>query len=435
MRPLEIVEGLTAHERRGGGSDAERRAALWLAARLREGGREALLETFWSRPNWAAAHAWHAALALAGSLLAVRHPRIGGALLLLALVSTALDGLAGVSLGRRLTPERASQNVIALPPERERDKSVWLILSANYDAGRTGIVHRPILRGPCARACRAVHGLTPGWLGWLTLAIGWLLAVALARAEGAAGAPVAVAQLLPTVGVVIAFAALLELAASPPGPAANDNASGVAAALTLARALDAAPPAHAAVHVVLTGASDGDGTGLRHYLRARRRSLRPQDAVVIGLAACGAGRAVWWHSDGPLYPMRHLDTLRRMCAQLAAEGVEPELEPHRGRGTSPALWARQRGIPSIALGRLGTDGLTERSHREQDIPAALDPGPLDLSIALVSALIDRIDGHLASLSWRSSGRRSARRHQDCSHAIANFEFERSVSRAARRNRP
>jgi hypothetical protein len=396
IRPLEIVEGLSAHERRLAGSDAERRAALWLAERLRAGGREVLVETFWGRPNWALAHAWHAALALAGSLLAVHHPRIGGALLAVALLSTILDALSGASLGRRLTPERASQNVVALPPAAERSKPISLILTANYDAGRAAFVHRPRLRRTAARARDAVRGAAPGWLGWLALAMTWLLAVAIARAEGASGTAIGAAQLIPTVGLVLALAALLELAVAPPGPAANDNASGVAAAIALARALDAAPPGNAAVHVVLAGASDGDGSGLRAYLRSRRRSVRPQNAIVLGLAACGEGRAVWWHSDGPLYPLRHLATLRRLCAGLAASGVGPPPAPHRGRGSSPALQARLRGIPSITLGRVDAHGLAPRSHDPGDTAAAVDPAALEASVALGAELVEAIDEHLAA---------------------------------------
>ena len=73
------------------------------------------MQTFWSRPNWALAHAWHVALAVAGSLVAVASPLAGGALILLALISIAVDALTGLSPGRRLTREHASQNVVSPP--------------------------------------------------------------------------------------------------------------------------------------------------------------------------------------------------------------------------------------------------------------------------------------------------------------------------------
>src|SRR5436309_3450159 len=115
MRPLATIEALTGFQRRGPGTDAERRTARWLAGELIGQRHRVRLEPFWCRPNWALAHAWHVALALAGSLLSVSHPYLGGVLVALALVSVVADATTGFSPGRRLTPERASQNVIAAP--------------------------------------------------------------------------------------------------------------------------------------------------------------------------------------------------------------------------------------------------------------------------------------------------------------------------------
>src|SRR5205807_5403029 len=104
MRTKDTVSALADFEQRGAGTDAERRAALWLQAEIGSADRQARLEPFWCRPNWALAHSWHIALALAGSLVSVSSPRVGGALLLVALLSVIADGAIGISPGRRLTP-------------------------------------------------------------------------------------------------------------------------------------------------------------------------------------------------------------------------------------------------------------------------------------------------------------------------------------------
>ena len=82
-------------------------------------GRSVRIEPFWCRPNWAATHAWHVLLGLIGSLVSVNSPRIGGAIVLAALLSVIVDERLGVSPGRRLTFERASQNVLAMPAQPE----------------------------------------------------------------------------------------------------------------------------------------------------------------------------------------------------------------------------------------------------------------------------------------------------------------------------
>ncbi len=237
MGAAETVTGLTRFDRRGAGTDSERRAALWLCGELQASGQDARLETFWCRPSWALAHAWHVGLGLAGSLVAVSHPSIGGALILVAILSVIADTVTGFSPGRRLTPERASQNVVVAGAAD--DERVRLILTANYDAGRVGLAYRGRVRAACARLREVTGGLSPGWIGWLVIGLLWLLAVAILRLEGTRGTPAGIAQLVPTVALVIALAMLIELASADFGPAAGDNGTGVATALALARALDA----------------------------------------------------------------------------------------------------------------------------------------------------------------------------------------------------
>jgi hypothetical protein len=400
MDAAETAAALSDFAGRGAGTDAERRAAVWLAenaARSGPTGREVRIEPFWCRPNWALAHTWHVALALAGSLLAVHSHRVGGVLLVVALLSVIADAMFGTSLGRLLTPERASQNVVAEPPAHTQDSPVLLILTANYDAGRLGLVYRDGLRVPAATARRVLGTVTPGWLGWLVFGIAWLLAVDIARLEGGGGSAIGVLQLIPTVGLVLAFAALLELASSEYGPATVDNGTGVAAALAITRALDTAPPSRAAVELVLTGAGDESGIGLRRYLKARRRKRRADNTVVVGLAACGAGRPHWWHSDGPFVPVRHFDGLRLLCRRVAEEDPELRFAPYRGRGASPALPARLAGIPSITVGRLDERGLVPQSHQRTDTPARLERGTVDEIVELALLLTDAIDGYLATV--------------------------------------
>jgi hypothetical protein len=397
MSSEQIVSGLSGFDQRGAGTDAERRAGLWLADRLSDSGREVLVESFWCRPNWALAHVWHAALALAGSLVAVHNPRVGAGIVLVALISTVWDAVFGISLGRRLTAERASQNIVALPPLDARRRRVSLVITAPYDAGRTGLVNRDRLRRPAARMRARLHGLAPGWIFWFTVLLGWLLAVALARYEGATGDGIGVLQLLPTIAVVLITAALLELGTSDFSPAAGDSATGVAAALALAAALDAAPPLEAAVHVVLTGAGDGAGLGLRQYLRARKRSLRGHNAVIVGVGPCGDGTPRYWLSDGQFIPTRYFRALCELCRNAARQDPGLELTPYRGRGASPALAGRLAGIPSVTIGSLDRLGLSPRSHQSSDTPDAVTFNAVAMTVEAGLLLCEEIDAYLAAL--------------------------------------
>jgi hypothetical protein len=390
-------------ERRGPGTDAERRAGRWLAAELADGGREVRIESFWCRPNWALAHAWHAALALTGSLVSIYSPRVGAALLLATLLSLIADALLGVSPGRRLTWERASQNVIAIMRTEDQQLAgpVRLIVTANYDAGRTGLVYRGPLRTASARLRRLTGGMAPGWLGWLAIATAWLLAIAILRLEGDHARVLGIVQLPPTVALVLAVALLLELAAAAYAPAAGDNGSGTAVAVALVRALDAAPPRNLAVELVLQGAGEGGGIGLRRYLRARRGRLRAANTVVLGIAACSVGRPRWWLSDGALLPLRYSARLRDLCVGISRHEPQLGLAAHRGRGATPALPARAARLPAIAIGCLDGRELVPRSHQPSDRTETLDPAAVDAAVELGLILVDAIDAFVARTYSRS----------------------------------
>jgi Peptidase family M28 len=398
MSAADTAAGLSGFAHRVAGSDAERRAADWLAGQIQSGTREAELERFWCRPNWALANVWHILLGIAGSLVSVSSPRVGGALLLASLVLVVLDGLTGRSPARWLTRERASQNVIS---EAAGASRIRLIVTANYDAGRTGLVHRTLARRSAAGLRRLTGGVDPGWSGWLAIALVWLIATAVARDRGAAGAVIGAAQLIPTAGLVLAAALLIELAGATAGPSAGDNASGAAVAIALVRALDVAPPQRLAVELVLQGASDGTMLGLRRHLRARRAEITPGNAIVLGIAPCGAGAPRWWVSDGPLLPLRFDRRTGQLLAGVAASEAHLGATPRRGRGTTPALPARAAGIRAVSIGCLDDRGLHPLSHQAGDTPDHLDPAALDATLELALALVDELDADLAGRSTQA----------------------------------
>jgi hypothetical protein len=413
MPATQTAAQLTEFARRGAGTNSERLAAAWLRDEAESGRREATIETFWCRPNWALAHSWHLLLGIAGSLVMVSNPTLGGALVLVGLLCILADWLTGRSPGRRLTPEHASQNVVSHPPpavppvapptadpHARADERLHLIVTANYDAGRAGLVHRPWLRRATGLPRRLADDgrFTPGWLGWIAIAHVWLLAVAVIRlgSSETTSSAVGALQLIPTVVLVLALALLLESAGADFGPAAADNAAGTAVALGLIRTLDTAPPRRLAVELVLQGAGDGQMIGLARHLRARRKELTRANTIVLGIGPVGAGQPHWWTGDGPLMPLRYHPRLRDLAARLADPATGLEARPHRGRGTAPALPARFRGLPAINLGSLDAQGFAMGSHTAQDTAETLDPVAVDELLQFALMLVEAIDSDLVA---------------------------------------
>jgi acetylornithine deacetylase/succinyl-diaminopimelate desuccinylase-like protein len=219
---------------------------------------------------------------------------------------------------------------------------------------------------------------------------------------GVSKSTVGAVQVIPTIGLVIAVPLLLDLAGADWSPGANDNASGVAVAMALATALDTAPPAGLAVDLVLAGAGEGGGIGLRKYLSANRRTLLPSNAVVLGIAPTGGGRPRWWVGDGQFIAFRTSATLKRLAAETAAGEPHLNAAPHRGRGATPAFAALKRRLPAIAIGCLDERGLAPRSHQAGDTEDRIDPKSLDDALQFALVLVDAIGEYVENSQPRAS---------------------------------
>jgi hypothetical protein len=283
------AEGLNAFEEaetlvdefgpRPPGSDAERRAGRHLCLRLQALGRDAELEPFDVWPAWAQGYAVNAIVAIVGSVVAVSSPTLGTILVLIAAIATFLD-LSGITpTTRRLFGRRASQNVVSWD---QREKPGALILVAHYDTGPTRT--RP---------------LRPLFLALLVL-----LACCVLRAAGMSGTALTLVQFLPTVGLIVYVALLLDLALSPAAAGENDNASGAALVLRLAERSEDEELEFFRVHVVFTGAQKAMAQGMRAFLKRHRKELSPGETIVLNVDAVGSGELQLTKKEGPLLSVK-----------------------------------------------------------------------------------------------------------------------------------
>lgn len=385
MEPAGIVTELTAIPGRGPCTDAERRAARALARRLRELGRRPGTETFWVRPQWAAIWLVHALLGIAGSVLSVDSPEVGLGIA----GAAALSGL-GELTGRVRTiallwPRRATQNVVVPPPDERAP--VKLIVTAPYDAARPATGTARALGRADAALRRALRGRWPSPLGLLALALVVVSACAGARVAGVEAAWLGAVQLVPTVMCIVATALLIDLALAEPTPGANANASAAAVALALVAALDARPPPRLDVELVLAGAGDGPALGMQRYVRARRKAAKAERVAVLAVEPCAGGTPSFWTHDGPLLGAR-------LHPRLAALAGEAGARPHRGRGVTGALRARQAGWPAIAIGCLDDRGQAPRARDHADTAEHADADAMAAALALARELVRRLDADL-----------------------------------------
>ena len=381
------VEALTAIAR-GSADEGELAAARWASRRLADAAGVAVrVERFRYRRTFAHVHALHfAAGAIAARARGSQRPLVRGLARAAAAATFAafeldysgrlqpLAGLPPVGTGANVVCELPSPSAgdvgTGAAPSRaaalaSRERRVVLV--AHLDAARAGIIWHPAIVRPGDRLARrsgrrASLALVPE----LALAAVALAPAAIARAAGR----------------LLAAAALLtaESLARAPVPGANDNASGVAAVLELARRLAARPPANAAVEVVLTGAEEAGMGGMAAYLASAGARRDRANTLFLGLDTVGSGEPVVLVAEGGAWPVRYRERdveLARAAARRAGLPV-----PRRwriGGWTDPAL-ARLRGFPALSLLSV-RDGGFPNYHRPGDVPAHVD-------IDCVAAVVD-----------------------------------------------
>jgi Peptidase family M28 len=398
---MELIRELCSFEGRGPGTDAERRAAGMLARRLRGMGRRAEVEPFFAHPQYAVVHLIHATIGVAGSLIATVEPAVGFALVLLAAVSTYLDLNTRLYLVRSLLFRRVSQNVVS--PGNRPDAPARLILTAHYDAARTGYIFSKASNRIRRLPERVRLGLGPFRLFfWVGLAP--LLPIIGARMAGIDATWLSALQAIPTIVLIVAAFLLVDIALSEIVPGAYDNASGVAAVFSAADELTANPAEHLDVWLVLTGSEESLCEGSRAFVRARGKQLDRDTSYFVNVDSASFGQVAYEISQGAVISLPHDRQLIELCEALAAAGGADGggAMPIRHPLLDDALPPRVRRMRSITLRTTDSDGnLAPWYHTHDDVPERVDPAALTRATDFVVALARLID--------RDAGRRVAQR--------------------------
>jgi Peptidase family M28 len=389
---MHVIRRLCSFEHRRAGTDAERRAANYLADALREAGRRADVEPTYVHPQYALVHAVHCLLGIAGSLASLALPPLGFALVLVAALSMYLDLNTRFYLVRRLFFRRASQNVVS--PGGRPDAPARLILCAHYDAAQGGRVFDPrTVRRAARLQARLPFPIGPFRIVFWSLAT--LIPILGARMAGIDAAWLSLIQLLPTLVLIVATFLLVDIALSPVVPGANDNASGVATVLSLAAALDLEPPEHLDVWVVLAGAGWSLHEGMRSFLVVNRKRL-PRDATyIVCVDTVGRGDVRFETGAGWVvtYPMDR--RLIELCEAIATADRDGD-----GRFDARALRlgvaddsisARARRYPATTVTCADEIDVVPGVHTAADVPGRIDAAALERAHEFTLQLARQLD--------------------------------------------
>jgi hypothetical protein len=353
-----IVARLAAIDR-GSGSAGERRAAALVADELERLGQAPHVEsarvhgTYW----------WPVGLPLAAAVAAgLRGGRAA------ALVGTLAGALVAddISIGRRplrrLLPGRETQNLTVEFGDPEAPRT--LIVTAHYDAPHSGLVFHPeiprtVLRRLPARLRERAHTTPPTmWgavAGPLAVALGSLIRRRRLRRLGT----------LISAGYV---AAMADIGLRGVVQGANDNASGVAALLSLAGWLAAEPPENLRVVLLFTGSEESILEGMAAWARKHLAAFPRETTRVICLDTLGSPHLLLLEGEGMLM-MQEYDkdwlAFLRSCAAEEAIALQPGL---RFRNATDGQVTQRAGYATAMLGSVDELKIPTEYHWVTDTP-------------------------------------------------------------------
>jgi len=190
--------------------------------------------------------------------------------------------------------------------------------------------------------------------------------------------------------LLASVAADLDVARSPTVPGASDNATGVAAVLTLAAELAADPPRHLETLVLATGCEESGMGGMRAFLDRHGADLRGEGAgrvLFLSLDTLGAGTPILAAEEGTLATHRYRPEDLALADAGAARAGEPS-PPARWRigGWTDPVVARHHGFAALSLLSMGPGFLPEY-HRPTDTPDRVDFACVERCVRIVRGTV------------------------------------------------
>jgi hypothetical protein len=366
-------------------SHGERVAAEWLADRLRElGAGDARVEaedvhgTFW----WPLGLA--AGAGVVAGLMALRGRRAAAATLAAAAGLAAADDLPpGRRMLRSALPRTEATTVVAEVGPPDADRTVVLV--AHHDAAHAGLLYHP-----------AIPELVFGRFPWL-----------IERVETSPPlmAPVVAIPLLVGSGAVtgnrtllkagtalaaVSAAALADMGMRGTVPGANDNATGVAALLAIARALEERPAENVRVMLVSTS-EEALCEGMQAFAKRHFDGLPRERTFFLCLDTLGSPHLLVLRGEGMLrmreYPARSLALLDGLADELGIS-LFPNL---RLRNATDGVMPLAAGYECASLCSCTRLKQPANYHWPTDVPQNVDYGTLADAVRLAEAVVRRLD--------------------------------------------
>ncbi len=363
-------------------SDGERRGAEWIADRLRAEGCSVAVEeerahgTYW----------WPLGLmTLVAGLAGLRGGRLVRALTGAAMAAAVADDISGGRMWfrRAFLPRRSTWNVVAQTGDPDAERTVVLV--AHHDAAHWSLLFAPQVpaffgeRFPEAleRAETTPPVMFPVFAGPVLVALGGVTGWRALRRAG-------------TVVSLGAAATFAEIGSRSTVPGANDNLSGVATLLGVARVLRERPVSGLRVLLVSTGSEESFMEGMQAFARRHFASLPTDRTHVVCIDTVGSPTLAQLEGEGMLRMRDYPEAFKELVSEAAADAGVPLRRGMRFRNATDGLIALKAGYPTVMLGSINRYKAPDNYHWPTDTAENVDYDTVVGAIRVCDGVVRRL---------------------------------------------
>ena len=170
---------------------------------------------------------------------------------------------------------------------------------------------------------------------------------------------------------------------------ANDNATGVAAAIATANQLRQANLPNVDIEVVLTSAEEVGMIGAYHYVEAHRKEWKRGQTLAINFDTLGAGKLTVVEQTGTAEVIRYDNEPTRLARRLVDTDAFRDRAQMGNWHTADfdSVWFVRKKIPVLALCAVDADGRMPRIHQLDDTLDNVDVSPIYTAIDMATAVV------------------------------------------------
>ena len=366
-------------------SPGEAQAAAWIAERMAACGARVAVDEELIHGTYYTPLGVLNALGVAGGLAVLASRRgLGGVLAAAGAAGIWQDLTGGPRRAlRRVLKRQNTTNVVAeIGPEDARHT---LVVHAHHDAARTSFIFDQTLTKLMVEKLPGVMAKTDRWPPLMALVIGGPAVVAVSALTGG--------RRTAAVGTAMATATaalMANMIRQPVVPGANDNLTGVAVLLEVARRLrDAPPPEGVRVILLSAGAEECNQEGMLAFARRHFGRLSPDSTSFLCLDTVGSPELLLIEGEGFLrmyeYPSQQKE---RVAAAARDAGV------HVRRGirftfATDGLIPLRQGYEVASIGSVTEHLVPANYHWPTDTADNVDYASVEDSVEIVMQTIAR----------------------------------------------